>query len=223
MDTLDAGSDAPGRPFRPPRADAAGAVTALYQAHAVGMIRIALLMLGDRSAAEDVLYSLEMRSVNVTAAGGDLMADSRVVVSLGRDHDSTGLCGTVFPLVSGNGTTVFCVRPGGPEGHTNPTTVRWQLDWVPSQTDLADNAEWRFFPYIKTIGVPAGSALYPGTVWSSSTGATLLVEWTVVAPGSGGTSVRLGELALGHNQWTFTPLPAPAVFAAGGGLPGIAW
>jgi RNA polymerase sigma-70 factor (sigma-E family) len=55
VDTLDAGSDAPGRQFGPPREDAAHAVTALYQAHAVSMIRIALLMLGDRSAAEDVV------------------------------------------------------------------------------------------------------------------------------------------------------------------------
>ncbi len=55
MDTLDAGSAAPGREYGPPREDAAHAVTALYQAHAVSMIRIALLMLGDRSAAEDVV------------------------------------------------------------------------------------------------------------------------------------------------------------------------
>jgi RNA polymerase sigma-70 factor (sigma-E family) len=31
------------------------AVTALYQAHAVGLIRLAVVMLGDRSAAEDVV------------------------------------------------------------------------------------------------------------------------------------------------------------------------
>jgi RNA polymerase sigma-70 factor (sigma-E family) len=55
VDTLDTGSDAPGRQLAAPREDAARAVTALYQAHAVSMIRIALLMLGDRSAAEDVV------------------------------------------------------------------------------------------------------------------------------------------------------------------------
>jgi RNA polymerase sigma-70 factor (sigma-E family) len=55
VDTLDAGSDAPGRQYGPPQEDASLAVTALYQAHAVSMIRFALLMLGDRSAAEDVV------------------------------------------------------------------------------------------------------------------------------------------------------------------------
>jgi RNA polymerase sigma-70 factor (sigma-E family) len=36
-------------------ADATSGVTALYQAHAVGLIRLAVVMLGDRSAAEDVV------------------------------------------------------------------------------------------------------------------------------------------------------------------------
>jgi RNA polymerase sigma-70 factor (sigma-E family) len=43
--------DAPG----PGAADAADSVTALYQAHAVGLIRLAIIMLGDRAAAEDVV------------------------------------------------------------------------------------------------------------------------------------------------------------------------
>jgi RNA polymerase sigma-70 factor (sigma-E family) len=36
-------------------ADAAQAVTALYETHAVGLIRLAVVMLGDRAAAEDVV------------------------------------------------------------------------------------------------------------------------------------------------------------------------
>ncbi len=35
--------------------DATAGVTALYQAHAVGLIRLAIVMLGDRAAAEDVV------------------------------------------------------------------------------------------------------------------------------------------------------------------------
>ena len=126
-----------------------------------------------------------------------------------------------FPVLSGNGTTLFCLLSSGPNGHTSPATVRWVLEWRPVQTRLANGAEWRSFPYVKTIGVPTGSAVYPATVWSSSTGATLLIEWSVVTPGHG-ASVRLGALTRGKSSWTFTPLPAPAIFAAGG-LPGIAW
>ena len=36
-------------------ADPAGQVTALYQAHALGLLRLAVLMLGERHAAEDVV------------------------------------------------------------------------------------------------------------------------------------------------------------------------
>ena len=36
-------------------AQARQAVTALYQAHALGLIRLAVVMLGDRPAAEDVV------------------------------------------------------------------------------------------------------------------------------------------------------------------------
>jgi RNA polymerase sigma-70 factor (sigma-E family) len=45
----------PGWPDGAVRADAAQAVTALYEAHAVGLIRLAVVMLGDRAAAEDVV------------------------------------------------------------------------------------------------------------------------------------------------------------------------
>jgi RNA polymerase sigma-70 factor (sigma-E family) len=38
-----------------PPAGAEGQVTALYQAHAVGLVRLAMLMLGDQSSAEDVV------------------------------------------------------------------------------------------------------------------------------------------------------------------------
>jgi RNA polymerase sigma-70 factor (sigma-E family) len=49
-----------GREPRPPgglgwRDDAGSEVTALYQAHGVGLIRLAVVMLGDRPAAEDVV------------------------------------------------------------------------------------------------------------------------------------------------------------------------
>ena len=39
----------------PPSTDATSGVTALYRAHAVGLIRLAIVMLGDRAAAEDVV------------------------------------------------------------------------------------------------------------------------------------------------------------------------
>jgi hypothetical protein len=168
------------------------------------------------------LYSFDVRSISLTVPDGDLMAYSTVIANLGSAPKGTGPCGTAFPVLSGNGTTLFCLMSSGPDGHTTPTTVRWVLEWRPMQTRLANGAEWHYPPYVKVIGVPAGSSVQPATVWASSTGATLLIEWTVVAPGGHVQSVRFGELTLGRGSWTFTPLPAPAIFTAGG-LPGIAW
>jgi RNA polymerase sigma-70 factor (sigma-E family) len=48
-----AAPDAAGAPDGRP--DAAACVTALYQGHAVGLIRLAIVMLGDRVAAEDAV------------------------------------------------------------------------------------------------------------------------------------------------------------------------
>ena len=53
-------SGLPPEPGPPPalgggRGEAAEAVTALYEAHALGLIRLAVVMLGDRPAAEDVV------------------------------------------------------------------------------------------------------------------------------------------------------------------------
>lgn len=188
---------------------------------------------GDRAVAFPVVvqtfeksapYSLEVRSVSVTAAAGDLMAESTVMANLGPGPGN-GPCGTFFPVLSGNGTTLFCTMSDGSDGHTGPTTVRWVLEWRPGQTSLANGAEWRSFPYIKTIGVPTGSIVDPVTLWSSSTGARLLIEWSVTttSPRVAHGPVRFGELTLGRNEWTFTPLPAPAVFAVGRSAPSIAW
>ncbi|HTW04217.1 MAG TPA: SigE family RNA polymerase sigma factor [Streptosporangiaceae bacterium] len=47
--------DAAAGPPRPRACDTETSVTALYQAHAVGLIRLAVVMLGDRAGAEDVV------------------------------------------------------------------------------------------------------------------------------------------------------------------------
>ncbi len=167
------------------------------------------------------LYAFDVRSISLATGGGDLMAYSKVIANLGSAPKSTGPCGTAFPVLSGNGTTLFCLMSGGPDGHTNPATVRWVLEWRPVQTRLANGAEWRSFAYVKIIGVPAGSTVRPATVWASSTGTTLLIEWSVVTS-HGGTSVRFGEAVQGKNAWTYTPLPAPAILTTGG-PPDIAW
>jgi len=161
-------------------------------------------------------------SVTVTAPGADLIADSKVIASLGEDSSSADRCGTVLPVIVGDGTTLFCAFGQGPDGHTNPAPVRWVLEFEPMETDLADKGEWRLSKYIRQIGVPAGSTVYPAVVRSSSSGETLLIEWSAVVPGSHVQGVRRGELSYRGSNWTFTPLPAPAIFATSD-PPAVAW
>ena len=56
MDSVDAVDTHIARPEHPPEStDAATGVTALYEANASGLIRLAVIMLGDRQVAEDVV------------------------------------------------------------------------------------------------------------------------------------------------------------------------
>jgi DNA-directed RNA polymerase specialized sigma24 family protein len=71
--------------------DATAGVTALYQAHAVGLIRLAIVMLGDRGAAEDVVlrFYLDLSEEETARAmgvsrGTVKSATSRAVAALGR-------------------------------------------------------------------------------------------------------------------------------------------
>jgi hypothetical protein len=189
---------------------------------------------GDRAIAFPVLVPaaqpwvggvdvLSVRSIDVTAPGSDLMADSKVIVSLGDDAHVNVLCGTDYPVLSGDGSTLFCASAAGPDGQTSPATVRWVLRWEPRATSLANQAAWRFSAFGKTVDMPAVSGVTAAAVWSSSDGSTLLVEWSVARPLTPVKAVSFGEFTRGKNGWTFTPLPAPAVFAAGGAPPAIAW
>jgi DNA-directed RNA polymerase specialized sigma24 family protein len=49
--------------------DATAGVTALYQAHAVGLIRLAIVMLGDRGAAEDVVQPVPAAAAEAVGGG----------------------------------------------------------------------------------------------------------------------------------------------------------
>ena len=55
MDTSRSAPLTPGGRVGRPGADATAGVTELYRAHAIGLIRLAIIMLGDRAAAEDVV------------------------------------------------------------------------------------------------------------------------------------------------------------------------
>jgi DNA-directed RNA polymerase specialized sigma24 family protein len=107
-------------------ADAAGAVTALYRAHAVGMIRLALIMVGDRGAAEDVVqeafFGLYRRWGRLT--------DSDRALAYVRSSVLNG-CRNVLRQRSRNERRErAAVAEGGPAGFRDPPRQWWWSDWA---------------------------------------------------------------------------------------------
>jgi DNA-directed RNA polymerase specialized sigma24 family protein len=62
-------------------ADAAHEVTALYQAHALGLVRLAVIMLGDQGRAEDVVQDAFFGLYR----NWDSLADTSSALALGAD------------------------------------------------------------------------------------------------------------------------------------------
>ena len=70
MDSIDAVGFPDAGPRQDPDAGTADELTALYQRHALGLVRLAVVMLGDRAAAEDVVQEaflgLHLRRASIT-------------------------------------------------------------------------------------------------------------------------------------------------------------
>jgi RNA polymerase sigma-70 factor (sigma-E family) len=116
MDTDAASAPFPrGVPGERGTADAAGAVTALYQAHAVGMIRLALIMVGDRGVAEDVVQEAFF---GLYRRWGRL-ADSDRALTYVRSSVLNG-CRNVLRQRSRNERQERAAAGGGPAGFSRP-------------------------------------------------------------------------------------------------------
>jgi hypothetical protein len=189
-------------------------------------------------------YVQEVRSLDLTAAGRDLMANSHVIWSTSSRPSPPSKsvltpeqtanpggepgpmpCGESYPMVSANGKTATCNAPS--YGSGGPRRTTWQTYTLPDL--LADTGGTRV--YQATVDVPAGYGLDVETLWVSPSGSALLGEWSVSQParsGPGGIQnssdsspqpqVHLGLISHG----TFTPLPTPTnVFPVS--LGDVAW
>jgi hypothetical protein len=74
-----------------PRADAARPVTELYQAHSLGLVRLAVIMLGDRGAAEDVVQAR-------SSTGGCSAATGLARPGIAEYSTATGRLAGVVPV-----------------------------------------------------------------------------------------------------------------------------
>jgi len=176
-------------------------------------------------------YVQEVRTLDLTAQGSDLMTNSHVIWSTSAQPSppiknavtpvSTAYpggepgpmpCGEFYPMVSANGKTATCAAAPG-YGSGGPRQAIWQTYSLPDR--LAD-ASGGTRVYQSTVEVPAGYGFDVETLWVSPSGSALLGEWSVSRPYHstlvGGQNspqpqvVHLGVISHG----TFTPLPTPA-------------
>jgi hypothetical protein len=147
-----------------------------------------------------------VRLLDVTAAGTDLIADSRVIWSAPGDGCARP------PLVTSDGKTVVCpdvsfVTLNGTGNNTHERiTLRWLAYSVPAVTART--------LYQATVETKVASGASIAVLWASPSGDTVIVDWGVARD-----TEPPGNLGLASHG-KFTPLPSVPSFLF---VPGPAW
>ena len=163
---------------------------------------------------------IAVRTLDVTASGGDLLADSRVVwskqVSLGGQAPTEPVCSGDTSLTA-NGKTVVCdgiaggPGPGQGEGIAK-TRYAWRLVWGAYETSAPKGARTLYeFTAHSTGHASWGSGI--SVQWVDASGATMIMAWSIASQ-----VTHFGVISHGR----FTPLPSPPGITLGT-PPDIAW
>jgi hypothetical protein len=158
-----------------------------------------------------------VRAVNVSARGGELIRDSRVVWSA-QFSETNASCadGYNMPLLAADGKTVVCAEGDNLSAGVDPSGKReaFPLAWLAYQTSQPTAARTLYATTAYTTGT------YPGCLtsvqWADPAGTTLIVAWSAKSTRS--SSVRFGVISHGR----FTPLPTPPGITVAS-PPDIAW
>jgi len=160
-----------------------------------------------------------VRTLDVSASGGNLIADSRILwseVPPETDGYPSGGCSEYQDaLVSADGETVMCVSSYGPDtGRPAGKIVPWHLAWLATSVTAPQTTR----PvYEFTIDSPIASNGWLFALWSNASGTTMIGSWYF---GSSATPrVHFGVMSHG----TFRALPVPPTITVGGATPTIAW
>jgi hypothetical protein len=165
-----------------------------------------------------VAEDIAVRTLDVTAAGGDLLADSRVVwskrVSLAGPAPAQPVCGGDTSLAA-NGKTVVCdglTGGPGPGGGIARTRYAWRLVWGAYEISAPKVARTLYeFTAHRTGHTSWGSAT--SVQWVDASGSTMIIAWSIASQ-----VTRFGVISHGR----FTPLPSPPGVTLGT-PPDVAW
>jgi hypothetical protein len=150
------------------------------------------------------------RRLDISAAGSDLMADSKVIRSwttpVGDDESSSGCFGGWIQLISADGKTVMCSSVDLVRG-TLRNPLSWRVAWL--ALSIPTGAVRTLYQAVDGPEVPFFDGL-----WASTSGDTLIVAWGI---DSSTPRAHFGVLSHG----TFHPIPAPP--QAGAVAPSVTW
>jgi hypothetical protein len=162
---------------------------------------------------------LTVRTLDVSAGGGDLVADSRAVWSAAHpatEEYPTGCAWGHDPLVSADGKTVVCVSVSGPPARgPADERVHWRLAWLANSISAPSTARTLF---TDTIVAPLASEYWLDGLWTNPSGSTALGYWYLGSYTAQVPPVHFGIMSSGG----FRPLPTPPALIAGDPL-GLAW
>jgi hypothetical protein len=133
-----------------------------------------------------------MRLLDMSAGGGDLIADSRVIWSTqgvsrwnGDDIGQLSCANTQrIPMLTADGKTIVCaaVKPLTPPGPVPEGGGRWTLAWLAYSTSAPTVART-----LAQVTVNAAKWTTPaiGLLWADSSGGTLIGTWTLETANAG--------------------------------------
>jgi hypothetical protein len=162
---------------------------------------------------------LAVRTLDVRASGGNLIADSRILwseVPAQTDGYPSGGCSEFQDaLVGGDGETILCTSSYGPDtDRPAGKIVPWHLGWLATSVTAPKTAR----PvYAFTIDAPIASQGWLFALWSNASGSTMIGSWYFGR--SQTPPVHFGAMSHG----TFRALPVPPTITVGGATPTIAW
>jgi hypothetical protein len=182
------------------------------------------------SAEQGDIEHIAVRTLNATARGGDLLADSRVVWSmqapvldldwpaLTPGNESTCAAGLELPSLTANGKAVVCSTVSGTFGLAadgKTARYRWRLAWL-AYALAAPKAARTLHAFAAYSTGNMSNASSSSVQWADPSGSSMIVAWTIASAAAPVT--HFGLIAQGR----LTPLPSPPGIALGT-PPDIAW
>jgi hypothetical protein len=167
---------------------------------------------------EHVVVHAALRTLNVTAGGGDLIRDSRVIWST-QTPDPASVCTNdeQVPWLTANGKTIVCdtdVNLFLYAGQSSGKREAFPLSWVAFEISEPKVARtlYKFTAYTTGSHPVAVSSVQ----WANASGSTIIVAW--LTESTTGSSTHFGEISNGR----YTPLPVPPGISLGT-PPDVAW